>query len=503
MISLIRQSKACHRASASLLKTRAFPVSAIKPTIRFNSTVSSSSSGLIKPAGTTKPVNENELGKVLAETIRSQGPLSLAAFMRECLTNPAGGYYINKDPFGKSGDFITSPEISQMFGELVGIWVLTQWMLQNKPPAVRLIEFGPGRGTLMSDMLRSARPFKQFENAIKEVYFVEASPTLRKAQHKLICGTNELVHDKATGVYSSKSLYNGTPVFWVEDAKILPQKSSDKEEFANYIIAHEFFDALPIYQFEKVADEPGVSTKLPSQRPASWREFVVDYCVPKPTELESSILLPNQSIVKASAKNGGKLDKNDKPVFQLGLAPSWTVPARIIPKTHPRYDALPIGAKVEICPDAWEITEQMAQRIDGTKGGVLVVDYGPSDTIPVNSLRGIKDHKLVNPFENPGEADLSTDVDFQAIKVAAMQARPNDVAVYGPVEQGDWLHTMGIGARATMLANTQTTEEGKKRVEQAYNRLVERGGGAMGKLYKVMAIVPKGQGKPVGFGGDI
>ncbi|KAF5093619.1 hypothetical protein D0Z03_002340 [Geotrichum reessii] len=422
--------------------------------------------------------------------------------MRECLTNPAGGYYINKDPFGKSGDFITSPEISQMFGELVGIWVLTQWMLQNKPQSVRLIEFGPGRGTLMSDVLRSARPFKPFEKAIKEVYFVEASPTLRKAQHKLICGTNEFVHNKETGVYSSKSLYNGTPVFWVEDAKLLPKDNNTNGEFANYIIAHEFFDALPIYQFEKIATEGGVSSRLPSQRAASWREFVVDYCVPKPTDLESSVLLPNQSIIKASPKSE-ELDKNDKPVFQLGLAPSWTLPARIIPQTHPRYDALPIGSKVEICPDAWEVTEQMALRVDRAKGGILVVDYGPSDTIPVNSLRGIKDHKLVNPFENPGEADLSTDVDFQAIKVAALQARPDDVAVYGPVEQGDWLHTMGIGARATVLANSQSTAEGKKRIEQAYNRLVERGGGGMGKLYKVMAIVPKNQKEPVGFGGDI
>lgn len=74
--------------------------------------------------------------------------------MRQCLTNPSGGYYINKDPFGKKGDFITSPEISQMFGELVGIWHLTEWMKQNKPSSFRFVELGPGRGTLMSDVLR-------------------------------------------------------------------------------------------------------------------------------------------------------------------------------------------------------------------------------------------------------------------------------------------------------------------------------------------------------------
>lgn len=430
--------------------------------------------------------------------------------MRECLINPAGGYYINKDPFGKSGDFTTSPEISQMFGELVGIWILAEWMQQNKPASVRLIEFGPGRGTLMSDVLRSSKPFRQFNSAIKEVYFVEASPTLRASQHKLICGTNELVEDSTKGVFQSKALANGIPVFWVEDVKSLPENADG--EFANYIIAHEFFDALPIYQFEKVATDPSATSKLPSERDASWREFLVDYCVPKPSELQSSILLPNQSIIKASEKSES-LDT--KPSFQLGLAPNWTIASRIIPKTHERYDKLPIGSKVEICPDAWEITEKMTSRIVPSsfsspdaasgkgKGGILIVDYGPADTIPINSLRGIKDHKLVSPFEHPGECDLSTDVDFQALKIAALQHYGNDIEVYGPVEQGDWLHTMGIGARATMLANAQSTEEGKKRVEQAYNRLVERGGGAMGKLYKVMCIVPNNQPKPVGFGGDL
>lgn len=413
---------------------------------------------------------------------------------------------MNKDPFGTSGDFITSPEISQMFGELVGIWVLTEWMLQNKPSNARLIEFGPGRGTLMADMLRSSKPFAAFNSAIKEIYFVEASPTLRAAQHKQVCGTNELVGDEKSGLFSSKATMNGISVYWVADAKDLPENK--KGDFANYIIAHEFFDALPIYQFEKVADDPSAHSQLPSDRAASWREYLVDYSIPKPTELQSQILLPNQSIVKAS-KDTDSLES--KPIFQLGLAPSWTIASRIIPKTHPRYDKLPIGSKVEICPDAWEITERMASRIipsessadKSPKGGILIVDYGPADTIPINSLRGIKNHELVSPFEHPGECDLSTDVDFQAIKAAALQTHPESIEVHGPVEQGDWLHAMGIGARATVLANVQSTQEGKKRVEQAYNRLVERGGGAMGKLYKVMAITPNGQPKPVGFGGDL
>jgi SAM-dependent MidA family methyltransferase len=96
----------------------------------------------------------NVLEKFLATTISTTGPISLSSYMRQCLTNPSGGYYINRDPFGRAGDFITSPEISQMFGELVGIWFLTQWMTQGRPKKFRLVELGPGRGTLMDDLLR-------------------------------------------------------------------------------------------------------------------------------------------------------------------------------------------------------------------------------------------------------------------------------------------------------------------------------------------------------------
>lgn len=329
---------------------------------------------------------------------------------------------------------------------------------------------------------------------------VEASPTLRELQHKNLCGNNKLEQDLEKSTWTSKTV-SGIPIIWVEEIRMIPN-----DGFSNFITAHEFFDALPIVQFEKIADDPGASSQLLSERKGSWREMLVDYVVPAVTSQESPILLPNQTVIKATEKSS-TLDA--KPVFQLVTAKADTPSSRIIPKTHERYEKLPIGSKIEVCPEAWDITEKLTSyivpnEINPNRGGtMLIIDYGPADTIPINSLRGIKNHKLVNPFENPGECDLSTDVDFQALKIAATKHHGDQVEVYGPVEQGDWLHTMGIGARATMLANATKSEEGKKRVADAYNRLTEKSGGAMGRLYKVMSVVPKNQPTPVGFGGDI
>lgn len=148
-------------------------------------------------------------------------------------------------------------------------------------------------------------------------------------------------------------------------------------------------------------------------------------------------------------------------------------------------------------------------------GAALILDYGPLETIPTNTLRGIRAHKQVSPFSSPGLVDLSVDVDFTALAEAATAASEG-VEVHGPVEQGFWLESIGIRERAQMLCRgidketdakdgLEEKEARTKHVHQAVERLVERGGGGMGRLYKVMAIIPEGSGKrrPVGFGGNV
>ena len=184
---------------------------------------------------------------------------------------------------------------------------------------------------------------------------------------------------------------------------------------------------------------------------------------------------------------------------------------------------------IEISPESKSYVSDIATRIGGWKvsparstyrshsrsngdgskqtpsGAALIIDYGPESTIPTSTLRGIQSHRLVSPFISPGQVDLSADVDFLGLAEAAIDASER-VEVHGPIEQGEWLKRMGVQERAEMLikaAGDDTTKADT--VRKAVQRLVERGGGAMGRLYKVMAIVPEAQGKrrPVGFGGEL
>jgi Uncharacterized conserved protein len=132
------------------------------------------------------------------------------------------------------------------------------------------------------------------------------------------------------------------------------------------------------------------------------------------------------------------------------------------------------------------------------------MDYGTADTIPINSLRGIRQHQKVPPLSSPGKVDVSADVDFTALAEAAIDASEG-VEVHGPVEQGDFLLSMGIEERAKQLLKNIKDEERRKNLESGWKRLVEKGGGGMGKIYKVLAIIPENEGRrrPVGFGGGI
>ncbi|KAL1998297.1 hypothetical protein VTN02DRAFT_6453 [Thermoascus thermophilus] len=146
--------------------------------------------------------------------------------MRQCLTAPQGGYYTGGGTavFGKQGDFITSPEITQVFGELVGVWTVAEWMAQGgRTGGVELIEVGPGRGTLMDDLLRTIRNFTTFASSIEAIYLVEASPALRDIQKRLLCGDAAPMEETEIG-HRSVNRHIGVPVIWVEDIRLLPHR---------------------------------------------------------------------------------------------------------------------------------------------------------------------------------------------------------------------------------------------------------------------------------------
>jgi NADH dehydrogenase [ubiquinone] 1 alpha subcomplex assembly factor 7 len=170
-------------------------------------------------SGDTSP-----LAELLARRIRAEGPLTIAEYMAEALSHPRHGYYATRDPLGAKGDFITAPELSQVFGELVGLWCAELWQRMGAPNPVILAEIGPGRGTLMADALRAARVVPGFRRALR-LHLVETSPVLRAAQAQRLGGAPQ----------------------WHHHVVDLPPGPL-------LLVANEFLDALPIRQFERRAD---------------------------------------------------------------------------------------------------------------------------------------------------------------------------------------------------------------------------------------------------------
>ncbi|KAJ4342286.1 hypothetical protein N0V87_001272 [Didymella glomerata] len=488
----------------------------------------------------TPPAKEGErkwstpLAQFLGQAITTTGPISVAAYMRQCLTSELGGYYTRtptagEDQFGTKGDFVTSPEISQVFGELIGIWLYAEWLAQGRKEKVQIIEVGPGRGTLMDDVLRTLASFKRMTSCIEAIYLVEASPHLQKQQALRLAGTEEL--EKSEVGWRAKCKYfPDCDIQWCEDIRFVPKE----ETSTPFILAHEFFDALPIHVFQNVAQSsiPKSSTIMtptgpitPKHGPTApgnqWHELVVS---------------PTNPYASTALKPG-----EEKPDFELTVSKSPTPHSLYLPKMSPRYKKLEKtpDALIEISPESLSYVSDFAVRIGGSEGAAsrpptpgtggapsakpvsaqdapfvkkeasgaaLILDYGTSETIPANTLRGIRHHKAVSPFVAPGLVDLSADVDFLALAESALDAS-DGVEVHGPVDQSFFLGTMGIKERADRLLKNAKDEETRKRLEIGWKRLVDRGPNGMGKLYKALAILPykadKKVRRPVGFGGDL
>jgi NADH dehydrogenase [ubiquinone] 1 alpha subcomplex assembly factor 7 len=167
------------------------------------------------------------LEREIRRLIGAAGPMPVADYMRLCLTHPEHGYYINRDPLGAGGDFITAPEISQMFGELIGLWMATVWQQMGAPENVRVIELGPGRGTLMLDALRAVKVVAGFRAAIV-LHLVEISPALQQLQQRQLAGLD-------------------VPIQWHTTLEEVPGGPG-------IIVANEFIDALPVHQAIKQSD---------------------------------------------------------------------------------------------------------------------------------------------------------------------------------------------------------------------------------------------------------
>ncbi|KAL3677532.1 hypothetical protein R1sor_027480 [Riccia sorocarpa] len=399
------------------------------------------------------------MSKHLDAIIRFRGgPISVAEYMEEVLTNPTAGFYMNRDVFGAGGDFVTSPEISQMFGELIGVWSTCLWHQMGQPSQVALIELGPGRGTLMADLIRGTSKFGEFSRAVS-IHLVECSPALRKLQEQKLqcvpCGENS---------EQKRSRISGSTVQWYMDLSEVPRG------VPSIIIAHEFYDALPVHQFQKTS--------------RGWCEKLVDVG-DSPGEPFRFVLSPRPTAASR---------------LYLSKRLSWATEDEKADLEH-----------VEVCPQSIKYTSMIAKRISEEGGGALIIDYG-DDGIVKDSLQAIRKHKFIPVLEDPGLADLSAHVDFRAIRHASTEAAGVRVAVHGPITQSKFLGMLGINFRLEALLNN-ATEEQAEALQLGYWRLVGEGPApwvedekeellqtGMGSQYKALAVVDSSLGTPIGFG---
>ncbi|PPS19504.1 hypothetical protein GOBAR_AA01099 [Gossypium barbadense] len=392
----------------------------------------------------------------IIRTLFRGGPISVAEYMEEVLTNPKAGFYINRDIFGAEGDFITSPEVSQMFGEMVGVWAMCLWEQMGQPKRVNLVELGPGRGTLMADLLRGASKFKNFTESL-HIHMVECSPALQKLQHQSLKCMDE--ENTSEGVDKrSLSTLAGTPVSWHATLEQVPFG------LPTIIIAHEFYDALPVHQFQRGS--------------RGWCEKMIDV-----TEDSSFRFVLSPQPTPAT--------------LYLMKRCKWAVPKEVEKLNQ-----------IEVCPKAMDLTSTLAKRIGVDRGGALIIDYGLNGVVS-DSLQAIRKHKFVNILDNPGSADLSAYVDFASIKHSAEEAS-DDVSVHGPITQSQFLGSLGINFRVEALLQNCTDEQAEA-LRTGYWRLVGDGEApfwegpeeqvpiGMGIRYMAMAIVNKKQGIPIPF----
>jgi NADH dehydrogenase [ubiquinone] 1 alpha subcomplex assembly factor 7 len=341
------------------------------------------------------------LRNILLRRIRATGPMTLADYMAECLLHPLHGYYTTRDPLGAAGDFTTAPEISQMFGELLGLCLAQAWLDQGAPTPFTLAELGPGRGTLMADVLRVTRKIAGFHDGLRLI-LLEASPSLRSAQQRTL---------------------KGFGLSWLDEVADLP-------DIPLFLIANEFFDALPIRQFTRDAD--------------GWAETMVE-------------------------------SEGDRLVFGRGMP----VPLGFL--AHRLADTGP-GDVVEFCPAAGPTARRIAATIAARGGAAIIVDYGAWGS-KGDTFQALRGHACADPLADPGSADLTAHVDFAALALAATGVTT------GYATQGAFLTALGINARGAQLTALLQGQALQSHLA-ALHRLTSPE--EMGQLFKVLALTPMG-----------
>jgi SAM-dependent MidA family methyltransferase len=307
------------------------------------------------------------LERLICDLIATDGPMRLDRYMSLCLNHPQHGYYVTRDPLGGEGDFITAPEVSQVFGELIGIWAAGLWMAMDKPPRMNLVELGPGRGTLMVDVLRTIRKVAPALADGLRLHLVETSPVLRARQRSVLTSGAD----------------------WHMTLEEVPKGPM-------ILLANEFFDAIPIRQYE--------------MRGGLWYERVV------------------------GLENGH---------LAWGLTGPLSGPAG------------KEGDVVELAPAREAIARHIGERLAEDKGAALIIDYGHLTSAPGNTLQAMRSHGFTGVIGSPGECDLTSHVDFQELGHALEEGGG---VVHPAMTQRAFLLAMGLEPRIEQLVAAANTD---------------------------------------------
>ena len=476
---------------------------------------------------------------------------------------------------GPRGDFTTAPEISQIFGEMLAVWFLTQWKDLGKPKSVRLVEVGPGRGTLICDMLRSASNLidGDFCQALAGgsggggagIHLVEVGRHMREEQRqKLAALGDELgginfrlgdvggseAEDPVTKALRERSRVherqgsnegggdsggvgddilaetlsrdekggdvNPIHVEWHSDLINLPIRHPVTDEvIPTFIVCQEIIDALPVHVFQKTED--------------GWRERMVDVVSTDDDKnydakedagdgKDGSGDTSGFKDVEMAELSSGDMKKKKRPRLRFVLAPEVTPAVRTLLNVDDRgkmrgedshLDDSKPGDVLEVCPEGMMLAQDVAKFVNECTGAALIIDYGDEGT--GDTLRAFRRHGQEDVLSLPGRSDITTDVDFAALRraVSAGKWRGTDASptkgeeaplAFGPVSQGQFLASMGVMERVmALIQDDKTTDEQAEELVNALERLTQSE--HMGERYKVMAIAKKKEGifPPPGF----
>ncbi|OBZ93270.1 TetR family transcriptional regulator [Pararhizobium polonicum] len=348
------------------------------------------------------------LAEKIKALILAHGPISVTDYFSLCLADPEHGYYKTREPFGQSGDFITAPEISQLFGEMIGIFLVQAWQRHGEPSPVNIAEIGPGRGTMMADILRVVAKLSPALYEAATVHLVETSERLQKVQQQTLVA-------------------HKFKISWHDSFDTLP------DGFL-LLAANELFDAIPIRQFVKTA--------------MGFKERLVG------------------------------LDADGELTFAAGVA---GIDPDLLP---PAAQTAPLGTAFETAPARDAVMAALSERIRTGGGTAVIIDYGHMATGLGDTLQAVYAHRFDHPLAHPGQADITSHVDFEQL---ARRAVAEGLQINGLTYQGDFLIALGLAERAAALGRDKSVET-QDNIRADAERLAGAGEGKMGELFKVLVV---------------